>query len=81
MLLEVGLGGRLDATNLITKPSIAVITPISLDHTELLADNVEEIAREKAGILKPGVTAVIGPQRKTCKRFSMRSVRGSAHGS
>ena len=62
VVLEVGLGGRLDATNLITKPAVAVITPISLDHTELLADNVEDIAREKAGILKPGVTAVIGPQ-------------------
>lgn len=62
VLLEVGLGGRLDATNLIAKPAVTVITPISLDHTELLADRVEDIAKEKAGILKPGVTAVIGPQ-------------------
>lgn len=62
VLLEVGLGGRLDATNLVAKPAISVITPISLDHTELLADSVEEIAFEKAGILKAGVTAVSGPQ-------------------
>lgn len=62
VLLEVGLGGRLDATNLIAAPAISVITPISLDHTELLAERVEDIAKEKAGILKPGVTAVSGPQ-------------------
>lgn len=62
VLLEVGLGGRLDATNLVAKPALSVITPISLDHTELLADSVEEIAFEKAGILKAGVTAVAGPQ-------------------
>lgn len=62
VLLEVGLGGRLDATNLIGRPAVSVITPVSLDHTELLADNVADIAREKAGILKPGMTAVIGPQ-------------------
>ena len=62
VLLEVGLGGRLDATNLVARPAISVITPISLDHTELLAATVEEIAAEKAGILKAGVAAVIGPQ-------------------
>jgi dihydrofolate synthase/folylpolyglutamate synthase len=62
VLLEVGLGGRLDATNLIAKPAVSVITPISLDHTELLAANVADIAREKAGIIKPGVTTVVGPQ-------------------
>jgi len=62
VLLEVGLGGRLDATNLIAKPAVSVVTPISLDHTELLADNVADIAKEKAGILKAGTTAVVGPQ-------------------
>ncbi len=62
VLLEVGLGGRLDATNLVANPAMTVITPISLDHTELLAATVEDIAKEKAGILKPGVTAVIGRQ-------------------
>ena len=62
VLLEVGLGGRLDATNLVPRPAISVITPISLDHTELLAPTVPEIAVEKAGIIKPDVPVVIGPQ-------------------
>jgi dihydrofolate synthase/folylpolyglutamate synthase len=62
VLLEVGLGGRLDATNLVAKPAVCAITPVSLDHTELLALTVAEIAREKSGILKRGVPAVIGPQ-------------------
>lgn len=62
VLLEVGLGGRLDATNLIARPAMCVITPVSLDHTELLAPTVPGIAVEKAGILKPDVPAVIGPQ-------------------
>ncbi len=62
VLLEVGLGGRLDATNLIARPAVCVITPISLDHTELLAPTEPGIAVEKAGILKPDVPAVIAPQ-------------------
>jgi dihydrofolate synthase/folylpolyglutamate synthase len=64
VLLEVGLGGRLDATNLIARPAVSVITPISLDHTELLALTEAEIAVEKAGILKSDVPAVIAPQLK-----------------
>ena len=60
-LLEVGLGGRFDATNVIT-PAVSVITPVSLDHMHYLGDTLEKIAFEKAGILKPGVPAVIGPQ-------------------
>ena len=59
--IEVGLGGRLDATNVV-EPTVSVITSISMDHTEILGDTVEKIAREKAGIIKPGVPAVIGPQ-------------------
>ena len=55
--LEVGLGGRFDATNIIT-PAVSVITTISLDHTERLGDTVKKIAFEKAGILKPGVPVV-----------------------
>ncbi len=62
LLLEVGLGGRLDATNVIAKPALSVITPISLDHQQYLGETLEEIAFEKAGILKPGVPAVIAPQ-------------------
>ena len=62
VLLEVGLGGRLDATNVIRRPAVTAITPISLDHQAFLGDTVAAIAGEKAGILKSGVAAVIGPQ-------------------
>src|SRR5437763_3266975 len=62
VLLETGLGGRLDATNVIAQPAVTAITPISLDHQAFLGDTVGAIAGEKAGILKPGVPAVIGPQ-------------------
>ena len=61
-LLEVGLGGRLDSTNVIPKTDLSVITPISIDHQQFLGDTLGEIASEKAGILKRGVTAVVGPQ-------------------
>ncbi|NIZ14777.1 folylpolyglutamate synthase/dihydrofolate synthase family protein [Phaeobacter sp. HF9A] len=60
-LLEVGLGGRLDATNVIT-PEVAVITPISIDHEQFLGDTLAKIATEKAGIIKRGVPVVVGPQ-------------------
>lgn len=62
LLLEVGLGGRLDATNVIDRPALSVITPVSVDHTKFLGETVEEIAIEKAGVLKPGVRAVIAGQ-------------------
>ena len=62
LLLEVGLGGRLDATNVIARPRLCVITPVSMDHSEKLGPTVSAIAAEKAGILKPGVTAVISAQ-------------------
>ena len=61
-VLEVGLGGRLDATNVVD-PLVAVITSLSLDHTALLGDSLEQIAWEKGGIIKPGVTVVSAPQR------------------
>jgi dihydrofolate synthase/folylpolyglutamate synthase len=61
-VVEVGLGGRLDATNVLT-PEVSVITSLSLDHTYLLGDTLGEIAYEKAGIIKPGVPAVSAPQR------------------
>ena len=60
-VLEVGLGGRLDATNVVT-PDVCTITPISLDHVATLGDTLGLIAREKAGILKPGVPVVVAPQ-------------------
>jgi len=62
LILEVGLGGRLDATNVVAKPVLSVITPIALDHSDKLGATLAEIAGEKAGILKPGVPAVISQQ-------------------
>ena len=62
VLLEVGLGGRLDATNVVRHPAVTVITPVSLDHQAFLGPTVAAIAGEKAGILKRGAPAVIGPQ-------------------
>ncbi len=64
LLLEVGLGGRLDATNVIAEPALTAITPVSMDHMQYLGPTLAEIAFEKAGILKPGVTAVIGRQAR-----------------
>lgn len=55
IILETGLGGRLDATNCVDRPALCVITSISLDHTDILGDTIEDIAREKAGIIKTGV--------------------------
>jgi len=62
LVLEVGLGGRLDATNVLAKPLAAVITPIALDHQNFLGDTLAAIAREKAGIFRAGAPAVVGPQ-------------------
>lgn len=62
LLLEVGLGGRFDATNVIAKPALTIITPVSLDHQQYLGDTVALIAGEKAGILKRGIPCVVGPQ-------------------
>ncbi len=62
-LLEVGLGGRLDATNVIDKPAVSIITPISIDHEQFLGNTLTAIAGEKAGIIKRGVPVVVGPQQ------------------
>ncbi len=61
-LIEVGLGGRFDATNVIDQPAATIITPVSLDHQHFLGDTLAAIAGEKAGILKRGVPCVVGPQ-------------------
>tara|TARA_E500000305_G_scaffold111728_1_gene127062 strand:+ start:1330 stop:2604 length:1275 start_codon:yes stop_codon:yes gene_type:complete len=61
-LLEVGLGGRLDATNVVESPALTIITPISIDHTQYLGETLAEIATEKAGIIKRGVPCIVGPQ-------------------
>ncbi len=76
-VLEVGLGGRLDATN-VTEPLISVITRIGYDHTHLLGNTLPEIAMEKAGILKPGGTLVTTQQRYSVQRVVQRAAR--AHG-
>ncbi|MDX8352686.1 folylpolyglutamate synthase/dihydrofolate synthase family protein [Cognatiyoonia sp. IB215182] len=61
-LLEVGLGGRLDATNVVDKPLLTVITPVDMDHQRFLGDTLAQIAGEKSGIIKRGVPCVVGPQ-------------------
>lgn len=62
LLLEVGLGGRLDATNVVAKPAVTVITPVSMDHSEKLGPTLPKIAAEKAGILKRGAPGIISQQ-------------------
>lgn len=64
-LLEVGLGGRLDATNVIEAPEVTAITPVSVDHQQFLGETLAQIAGEKAGIIKPGVPCIVGPQTET----------------
>lgn len=61
-LLEVGLGGRLDATNVIDSPAVSIVTPISIDHEAFLGNTLTKIAGEKAGIIKRGCPVIVGPQ-------------------
>ncbi len=68
LVLETGLGGRLDATNIVEKPLVTVITSISLDHTEILGDTIEEIAGEKAGIIKQGIPIVYDGREKRAEK-------------
>ncbi len=72
LLLEVGLGGRLDATNVVDRPLASVITAVSMDHIEFLGNSLTQIATEKAGILKPGVPGVIAPQNEDVLAAIMR---------
>jgi dihydrofolate synthase/folylpolyglutamate synthase len=67
-VIETGLGGRLDSTNVIT-PLLSVITNIGLDHTQLLGDTLEKIAKEKAGIIKPGIPVVVGENQETTEKI------------
>lgn len=76
-VLETGLGGRFDATNCVT-PKLSVITSISLDHTDILGHSREDIAWEKAGIIKPGVPVVIGPQANLPIILNVANQQGSA---
>lgn len=77
-IVEVGLGGRLDATNVVV-PEVAVITSIGLDHCEFLGNTLREVASEKAGIIKPGVPVVIAPQaREALEVIEARSLEKKA---
>ncbi len=64
LLLEVGLGGRLDATNVVESPAVVAITPVALDHADFLGDTIEQVAAEKAGIIKPRRPVVCGRQEE-----------------
>lgn len=68
LLLEVGLGGRFDSTNVVQQPAASVITPVSIDHAEFLGDTVDRIAFEKGGIFKRGAQGVIGYQSDEARR-------------
>jgi dihydrofolate synthase/folylpolyglutamate synthase len=62
LVLEVGLGGKYDATNVIQKPRMTIVTPVGLDHAEFLGEQIAGVAAEKAGIVKPGVPLIVGAQ-------------------
>jgi dihydrofolate synthase / folylpolyglutamate synthase len=80
VLLEVGLGGRLDATNVVDRPLASVITRVSLDHRDFLGDTIEAVAAEKAGIIKAGVTAVVASQaREALSVIERQAARVKAH--
>src|SRR5205807_835840 len=76
LLLEVGMGGRLDATNVIDHPLASVITPVSFDHAEHLGDTLGKIATEKAGILKPAVPAIVAAQPREALAAMQRLAQG-----
>ncbi len=77
-LLEVGLGGRLDATNVVDRPRLTVITPVSFDHEQYLGDGLAAIAGEKAGILKPGVPCIVA--RQTAEAMDVIEARAAQVG-
>lgn len=75
VILEVGMGGRQDATNVISNPILSIITPISMDHTSILGNSLTAIAEEKAGILKKGCPAVIGIQTDEAMKVLLEACR------
>lgn len=75
VLLEVGLGGRGDSTNVIEKPLASVITPVAMDHMEMLGDTLGKIAAEKAGIIKRGVPLISAPQQEEAESVIERRAR------
>ncbi|HWY63030.1 MAG TPA: folylpolyglutamate synthase/dihydrofolate synthase family protein [Rhizomicrobium sp.] len=72
LVLEVGLGGKFDATNVVPRPVMTIVQPVGLDHQEFLGDDIATIAAEKAGIIKPGVPVVIGPQDEIAREAILR---------
>lgn len=74
-VLETGLGGRLDATNMVEHPLAVVLTSISLDHTEILGDTIEKIAWEKAGIIKPGVPVIYDGRNREAEKVIQKRAR------
>jgi dihydrofolate synthase / folylpolyglutamate synthase len=72
LVLEVGLGGKYDATNVIAKPAVSVITPVGLDHQEFLGSALSGIAAEKAGIIKKGCPVAVGPQEDEARAIIAR---------
>ena len=72
LVLEVGLGGRYDATNVVDTPAAVCITPIARDHQEFLGDRLDGIAAEKAGIVKSGVPCIVGPQDEVAREVIIR---------
>lgn len=77
-IIEVGLGGRLDATNVISDPAGVAITPVSYDHQEYLGHELSDIAREKAGIIKPQAPVILGPQLGIVEQVVRRTARQQA---
>ena len=75
IILETGLGGRLDSTNVVTKPLVCAITSVSLDHMQYLGDTVEQIAGEKAGIIKTGVPIVYSQREKAVSDVIIRTAK------
>lgn len=78
-VVEVGLGGRFDATNVFDNKDLAIITPISLEHTEVLGSTQAEIAANKAGIITPGCTTVLAPQKENSVKTVVARKCGEAH--
>ena len=72
MVLEVGLGGTFDATNVVPRPAMTIVQPVGLDHREFLGDDIATIAGEKAGIVKPGIPVVVGPQDEIAREVILR---------
>ncbi|KAF9302110.1 hypothetical protein BGZ74_005850 [Mortierella antarctica] len=77
-VIEVGVGGRLDATNIVPRPEVTVIASIGMDHAGLLGNTIEEVAFEKAGIVKAGVEAVVAPQREGATVYKVIEDRAAA---